>query len=365
MKKKNETTISAQGETAKKGSLGKTIAKYAAAVCVLIALLAFGFTCQVREGSCAVILRFGAVRQEISEAGLYFKLPWPFETVVRYDNRLQYLESGRLETTTKDKRNVIFQSYVVWEIADPVAYHNSVGASGSLEGYINDQVFSATNSTLGGYNLTELVSLETEQIRLDEIQQEIFQRVHDNCLANYGVKVNDVSILRLSLPEANLASVFEQMRADRQKDIDVILANAHLKASEITAGADKEAAEIEGNGVTDAAAIKAKTETEVAKIYAQAQAANLELYKFLTSLDTMISSVNSDTILVVKADQYPFNILTQYAGSMTAEGDTTVIQDLNYILSHPDLSEKDRQALLDAIGDLVTQAAKKNSIETP
>lgn len=337
-----------------------SVIKYATALLVLLVLFWFGFVCQVREGSCAVILRFGAVREEITEAGVYLKLPWPFETVVTYDARYQYLESNQLETTTKDKRNVILQSYVVWQIEDPVLFHNSVGAQGTTDSYIKDQVFSATNATLGGYELTELVSLEKEQIKIDKIQQEIQTRVHDSCLVNYGINVTDVSILRLTLPAINLQSVFTQMTADRQKDIDAIVAQAQLEASQITTAAVEEAAKIVAEGNTEAAQIKAETETEVAKIYAEAQAANLELYQFLMNLDTMVASVNDKTVLVVKADEYPFNILTKYSQHMTVEGNATVVNDLSYILGQ--LPEKDRQALTDAVTRLIRQSATENGV---
>ena len=65
-----------------------------------------------------------------------------------------------------------------------------------------------------------------EELKIEQIQSEIFERVRDNCLRNYGIEVSDVSILRLSLPDTNLESVFDQMRADRQKDIDTIIATA-------------------------------------------------------------------------------------------------------------------------------------------
>ncbi|MBR5012257.1 MAG: hypothetical protein IKY12_06825, partial [Clostridia bacterium] len=146
-------------EPSKKVKLALQIAKLVTAAAVVLVLFWFGFTTTVREGSCAVILRLGAVRTQITDAGLYLKLPWPFETVTTYDSRLQYLESNLLETTTKDKRNVIIQSYVVWDIEDPVLFHNSVGAKGAADTYIKDQVFSATNSTMGGYELANLVSL--------------------------------------------------------------------------------------------------------------------------------------------------------------------------------------------------------------
>lgn len=333
-----------------------TILKYVMALAVVVVLFWFGFTCVVREGNCAVILRFGAVREEITDAGLYFKLPWPFETVETYDSRLQYLKSNQLETTTKDKRNIILQSYVVWKIKDPVLYHNSVGINNSVETYINDQVFSATNSTLGGYNLTSLVSLNADEIKIDEIQKEIYERVKENCKNNYGIEVADVSIMNLSLPENNLKSVFEQMSADRQKAIDTIIANAKTKANKIETDANAEAAKIKADGVTKAAEINAKTETEVAKIYAQAQSANIELYKFLKELDTLVASVNKSSILVVKADEYPFNVLKKYSKDMSASNDGVVINDLNYILTQ--LPEKDRDALTDAMSQLISAKAE-------
>ena len=347
-------------KTEKKHTVAGLIAKYLTAAVVLLVLFWFGFTAQVREGQCAVILRFGAVREEITEAGLYLKLPWPFETVVNYDDKLQYLESNKLETTTRDKRNIIIQSYVAWEIEDTVLYHSSVGSQGKVSSYLNDQVFSATNSIMGGYDLTALVSLEKEQIRIDEIQDEIFTRVRDNCLANYGIKITDVRILRLSLPDTNLESVFEQMRADRQKEIDIILANADKEASKIESNASADASEIEAAGKNEAAAIKAQTEAEVARIYAEAQKANIELYKFLQNLDTMVNSVNSSTILVVKANEYPFNILTEYSKNMEIEGNETVVHDLTYILTQ--LPEQDREALITAVGALIEDAANKNGI---
>ena len=338
--------------------IGVAIAKYATALVVVLVLFWFGFTTVVREGQCAVILRFGAVREEVTDAGLYFKLPWPFESVVNYDNRLQYLEANRLETTTKDKRNIILQSYVVWEISDPVLYHNSVGSIGSVDSYLNDQIFSATNSVMGSYDLTALVSLDAEQIKIDRIQQEIFTRVHDVCLANYGINVIDVSILRLTLPENNIQAVFEQMKNDRQKEIDSIIAKAELEANKITTDADAEAAEIEGQGTTDAAKIKAETEKAVAKIYNDAQTANVDLYKFLKNLDAMVSSVNSNTVLIVDQNKYPFNLLFDYA-DYTTEG--TMLFDLSYILEQ--LDEPDRTALINAIADLIEQAAADNNIQ--
>jgi len=323
------------------------------AVVLLLIVFYFGFTCEVREGTSAVILRFGAPRAEITEAGLYLKLPWPFETVTTYDSRLQYLESNALETTTKDNRNIILQSYALWSIQDPLLFHNSIGSREKVEAYVNDQIFNATNSVLGSYNLTALVSLVSEEIRYDEIQQKIFEMVRNNCEANYGITVKDISILRISLPDTNLESVFAQMRADRQKDIDSIIAKAQRDADIITSDTDAYYAEIISGAEIDAAEIYAKTEAEVAKIYAEAQAANMELYRFLKELDAIVSSVSNSTVLVVTSDTYPFNVLLEYGSSLSGGDNQTVINDLEYILTR--LPETDRKALIDAIYTLLRE----------
>ena len=362
--KKNKVTennekLTISREPRERSSFGMRFLKVFIALLLVTAIAYFGFTFEVREGNCAVVLRFGAPRAEITESGLFFRLPWPFENVVQYENRMQYLESNAQETVTKDKRNIILSSYVIWQVEEPLLFHNSVGAYGSTETYIDQQVRSATQSTMGAYNLTELVSLDTETIKTEEIQQKIFEKVKENCEKNYGIKIVDVSILRLSLPDINLQSVFDQMRQDRQTDIDTILANAEKEAMRITNEAEVKAEEIIAQGTNEAAKIKADTEKAVAQIYADAQAANLELYVFLKSLDTLAASVNSGTVLIVSTDEYPFNVLRDYSDMLTDEGDGTIVEDLSYILSQ--LNEADRQTLINEIGKLLEEAAKGNA----
>lgn len=337
----------------------KQALKIIVAVVVVLIIGVFAFTTEVREGNGAIILRFGAPRKVITEAGLYGKLPWPFESVVSFDGRQQYLESDFLETTTKDNRNIILQSYAVWTVSDPLLYYNSLGSAERAESYIKDQIFSATNATMGAYKLSALVSLEKEEIDIDGIQEKIFKQVAETCSTNYGIEVTDVSILRISLPDMNLESVFTQMKADRQKEIDTIIANAEKEANKIKADADAEGAQIVANGEIEAAEIRAKTEKEVAEIYASAQAANVELYKFLLELDTIVESVNEDSVLVVTADSYPFNLLLEYSNMENlGTSDKVIIEDLNYIMNQ--LDEEDQNALTTGIYTLLKEAEGMN-----
>lgn len=105
----------------------KRIVKWGFAIIVAAIIGFFGFVFKVNEGQCAVVTRFGAARAEITQAGMYFRLPWPFENVSLYDARKQYMDSGYLETLTHDKKNVIMQTYAIWSISDPLKYYTSGG----------------------------------------------------------------------------------------------------------------------------------------------------------------------------------------------------------------------------------------------
>lgn len=125
----------------------------------------FGFVFKVNEGEYAVVTRFGAVRSEVTQAGMYLRLPWPFEDVQIQDARKRYLDSGYLETLTHDKKNVIMQTYTIWSIADPLRYYTSVGDTALAETYLSDLVTSAKNGTMGNYDLSALVSLDRRTSR--------------------------------------------------------------------------------------------------------------------------------------------------------------------------------------------------------
>ncbi len=289
----------------------KGILKWVIGAVLIIVLAFFGFTAEVREGEYAVITRFGAVRSEVKEAGLYFKLPWPFESVTKYDVRNQYTESAYLETLTNDKQNIILQSYTVWNVSDPLQYHTSVlGDNAVAELYINDLVINATNSILGKYKLTEIVSNDAEQMRLAEIEDALFEHVKTHATA-YGISVNELSIMKISLAGETLSSVFASMSAERSAYIIDIESKGDAEANKIIKDADKAASDTVAEGTIAAAEIDAETERLVKEIYDKAYTANAELFQFILELDTVINSVGENTTLIVKKDEFLDGLFSQ------------------------------------------------------
>ena len=138
-----------------------------------------------------------------------------------------------------------------------------------------------------------------------------------------------------------------------------LLADANAKASNITSSADAEASKIIAEGENKAAEIRAATDKDVASIYAKAQEANVELFKFLKDLDTIVNSVNSNSVLVVDSTAYPFDVLLKYSESI--DENTDVIEELEYVLAK--LPEEKRKELVKAIEDLII--ASSNTSSTP
>ena len=287
----------------------KRIVKWGFAIIVAAIIGFFGFVFKVNEGQCAVVTRFGAARAEITQAGMYFRLPWPFENVSLYDARKQYMDSGYLETLTHDKKNVIMQTYAIWSISDPLKYYTSVGDTALAEKYLGDLITNSKNGTMGSFDLSALVSMREDDIKISEIESLMLAEISDHAEEQYGIKLHDLRLKRIGLPATNVQSVFTQMQAERQKYIDQLLAEGERDAKIIMSESDAEVARIIAEGREQAAEINAQTEQEVAQIYAEAHAQDPELYKFLRKLAALEASVDENTVMIIKMDQPPFDVL--------------------------------------------------------
>jgi membrane protease subunit HflC len=283
--------------------------KWAFALLLVVILGCFGFTFVVREGSCTIVSRFGRIREIRRETGLGFKFPWPVENVITFDTRAQYLDSGYTETLTHDKKNVILQTSMVWNIEDPALFYTSIGDMETARQYLNDLLANAKNGVMGSYDLSALVSVMAADIKIDEIETAILAMVKSAASLNYGINVGIVQLKRLALPTSNVESVFEQMRADRQKFVTQLLSEGERDAAIIRSKAEAEAAQIIADGRTQAAAIEAETERQVAAIYADAYEKNPALFTFLKRLTALEGAVNDKTVMIMSSEESPFSVL--------------------------------------------------------
>ncbi|MCL2269962.1 MAG: protease modulator HflC [Treponema sp.] len=284
--------------------------KWIFVVIFAVIILAAGFTFIVREGSNAIVSRFGKIVKVHTEAGLHFKLPWPVDRITVYDTRNQYMDSGYTETLTNDKINIILQTYLVWKIQDAQKFQISAGDFETAQRHLNGIVANAKNSVMGNYRLSSLVSVNLDEIKIDEISRNIREEAARAALDTYGIKIEALEIKRLSLPDANIRSVFSQMIADRQRYVSQYIAEGERDAAKIRSEAETKSAEIFAQGLLETAQIDAETERLVAEIYAAAYDQNSQLFLFLRRLIALENSVNPNTVVIMRADESPFDIIT-------------------------------------------------------
>jgi modulator of FtsH protease HflC len=268
----------------------------------------------VKEGEAVLITRFGRPLRAATQAGLHWKLPWPIDARTTLDMRRRVYETGQTEMLTRDKKNIIARTFVVWRIGDPLTFTQAIGNQGAAEGKLDGLMTNAAIGTLGGHDLSALVSTNPSDLQVDQIESELLASTAPMALRNYGVAVEQVRLDRLALPAENVTAVFGQMRAERRQFAAKFEAEGEREASRIRSEADLEAARIRAKGAEEQARILGESAAQVAKVYADAHKTDPELYRFTRSLDSLDKLVTANTSLILRTDSEPFSLLQNKEG---------------------------------------------------
>src|ERR1700692_3069391 len=253
----------------------------------LAAIVFYAMAVVVTEGQTALITRFGRPLRAATQAGLHWKLPWPIDQQSFLDMRRRVYETGHTEMLTRDKKNIIARTFVVWRIGDPLAFTQAIGTEGGAEAKLDGLLTNAAIGTLGGHDLSALVSTNPADLHVDQIESELLTSAAPVALRSYGVTIEQIRLERISLPEEIVAAVFEQMRAERRQFAAKFQAEGQQEASRIQSEAQLEAARISAKGAEEAARIRGESAAHVAKTYADAHRIDPDLYRFTRSLDSM------------------------------------------------------------------------------
>jgi len=170
-------------------------------VVLMLIILGLAFASfQVRETEAALVMTFQkAPDAPITEPGWYFKWPPPIQWVYKFDTRLRVLEAEVGETATKGDESVIVNTYVVWQIADPLRFHNAVETIQKAERTLREQMNDTQNRIIGQYSFAQFVNSDPEKIEFDEIQAKMLADLKGPVLKNYGIAVNAIGIKQLKI----------------------------------------------------------------------------------------------------------------------------------------------------------------------
>ena len=261
---------------------------------VLVVLAMSIFTVDQRQY--AVVFQLGEVKRAISEPGLYFKIPM-VQNVRYFEKRIITLDNAEPERfITSEKKNVLVDSYIKWRIVDPQLYYISVGGDESrAKTRLNQTVNAALREEFGKRTVHDVVSGERDQV-MNQMREKA-----DIDARKIGVQIVDVRLKRVELPTEVSEAVYRRMEAERKRVANELRSEGSGEAEKIRADAERQREIIVAEAYRDAQKIKGEGDAKATNTYAQAFGQNAEFYAFYRSLEAYRGSFKSKgDVLVIE-----------------------------------------------------------------
>lgn len=284
---------------------GKVVAVLATVV--LLLLLASSSLYVVNETQRAILLEFKKVKDADLKPGLGFK--WPIiNEVIKFDGRVQVLDSAAEEFLTLEKKRLIVDSYVTWIISDVQKYFTATGGlSRNAQQLLADRVNNGLRDKFGRRTVHEVISGEREELMVT-----LTKEVNEFSVGAYGVRVVDIRVKQINLPTAASDAVYARMRAERDREAQEYRATGKELAEGIRADADRQQRILRAEAYRDAEKIRGEGDALATATYAEAFNQNAEFYEFYRSLEAYRSAFGGkEDILVIKPDSEFFKYLNK------------------------------------------------------
>ena len=177
------------------------------------------FTYQVPATEKALVLTMGKITS-VQEPGLHFRLPLPFQEIIKYDVRKRCFDGniGRMEEcTTKDEKQVVVGINVFYYIKD-LAQFKTAASMSAAEDYLSSRMRTAKASVIGRYTYDELINTDPGKMKLNQMKQEILDAIHEDVLARYGLDVFAVTFSSIGVPEKTATAIAVRMKQERETE---------------------------------------------------------------------------------------------------------------------------------------------------
>ncbi|WP_313076750.1 protease modulator HflC [Melaminivora sp.] len=291
----------------------------AASVLVALALLS-SMLFVVDQRQFGVVYTLGQIKEVITEPGLNFKLPPPFQNVRYIDKRLLTLDSSDTESMlTAEKQRVVIDWYVRWRITDPSEYIRNVGldeGAGALQ--LNRVVRNAFQEEVNRRTVRELLSTKRDAL-MSDVKREVLEAVRG--AKPWGVDVVDVRITRVDYVEAITESVYRRMEAERKRVANELRSTGAAEGEKIRADADRQREIAVANAYRDAQKVKGEGDAEAARTYGEAFGRDPQFAQFYRSLEAYKSSFSRKSdVMVVDPSSTEFFKALRGSGSAARAG---------------------------------------------
>ncbi len=267
---------------------------------IIVALVIAGLLLQsclfvVDQRQFAVKYALGEIRDVIDEPGLYFKLPVPFQNVEYHDKRILTIDNPDIDRfVTAEKLNILLDSYVKWRIVDPRAYIRSVQGSQRIA---VDRILRSLRDGLQN-EVARLTVAEVISLQRDRLMERVRAQVNDDS-NTIGVEIIDVRLKRVDFEPNVQEGVFTRMQSERKRVANERRAMGAAESERIRADAERQREIILAEAYREAQAIKGEGDAQAAAIYAEAFGRDPEFAAFYRSLGAYQSSFRNRSDLLV------------------------------------------------------------------
>jgi len=248
----------------------------------------------VDQRKAAIKFQLGEVVSMQTDPGLYFMVP-VLQNVRLYDTRIQTLDTKDAERfLTSENKNVLVDSFVKWRVIDVRQYYVSVrGDSLAAEARIMQTVNDALRAEFARRTVHDVVSGER-----DKIMETVADKV-DKDVKGIGVEVVDVRLKRVDLVPEISSDVYRRMESERKRVANELRSTGSAEGEKIKADADRQKQVIVAEAYRDAQRIKGEGDAQATRIYAEAYGRNPEFYSFYRSLEAYRSSLRNKSDVMV------------------------------------------------------------------
>jgi membrane protease subunit HflC len=234
----------------------------------------------------AIVFALGEVREVISEPGLHFKLPPPFQNIIYLDKRILTLDTPDADRfITAEKKNILVDAFVKWRIVEPRLYYVSFnGDERAANNRMSQIIKAALNDEITKRTVREVISGERGAV-MQAVQNKVI-----NEAKQIGIGIVDVRLKRVDYIEQINASVYDRMRAERVRVANELRSTGSAESEKIRADADRQRTVILAEAFREAEKIKGEGDAKASAIYAESFGKNPEFYKFYRSLEAYRAS---------------------------------------------------------------------------
>jgi len=244
----------------------------------------------------AVVFALGEIKEVISKPGLHFKLPPPFQNIQYFDNRILTIDTADVDRfITSEKLNVQIDTFVKWRIADPRRFYTSVGgseliASDRLQRSLRDSL----NNELAKRTVADVISGKRQEL-LDAVQAKMNEDAKQ-----IGGEIIDVRLKRVDFAPEVSERVFDRMQSERKRVANERRATGAAESEKIRADADRQRDVIVAEAYRDAQQVKGEGDARASRLFAEAFGQNPEFASFYRSLEAYrVSFRNRNDVLVL------------------------------------------------------------------